>query len=49
LKVKFDFKDENKKIRQLQQKNKSMEGIEDLISFHRFVKGSKNPNIKSKA
>ena len=38
--IKFDFKDENKKIKALQTKHKNMEGLEDLLSFHRFVKSS---------
>ena len=42
--IKFDFKDENKKIKQIKNKHKDMEGVEDLLSFHQFVKSSSKKN-----
>lgn len=42
--IKFDFKDENKKIKQIKNKHRNMEGVEDLLSFHQFVKSSSKKN-----
>lgn len=42
--IKFDFREEDKKIKQLQNKHKSMEGVEELLSFHQFVKSSSRKN-----
>lgn len=38
--VKFDFKGEDKKIKQQKNKQQNLGGLEDLITFHRFVRNS---------
>lgn len=48
--VKFDFKDEDKKIKRLREKNQGVEGMEELIQFHQFMSKSnkKDPTLNQK-
>lgn len=48
--IKFDLRDENKKIKKLRDRHKGLEGMEDLIQFHQFVSKShkKDPYLNQK-
>lgn len=48
--VKIDLREENKKIKKLRDRHKSLEGMEDLIQFHQFVSKShkKDPYLNQK-
>jgi len=42
--VRIDLREEDKRIRQMKRRLKELDGVEDMLQFHRFIKNSTKKN-----